>query len=42
MSDTPTQDIQLTEEAAQEGQDPYLTSDPPFEQQKEGIVDADS
>lgn len=35
-------EIPLTDEAKEEGQDPMLASDPPFEKVKEGQVDADS
>jgi hypothetical protein len=42
MSDNTAQpEVPITEEARQEGQDPYLASDPPFETVKEGQVDAD-
>ena len=34
--------IPLTPEAEKEGQDPFKVSDPPFENVKEGQVDADS
>lgn len=42
MSDQDKTAIPLTKEAEEEGQDPFLTSDPSFEDVKKGQVDADS